>query len=76
MIQSSKTILKKIKEKELIIEPITPSQLQPASIDLRIGNHFLTIDEYSTPLISLVKPATYKEIYKDHFRGTATLPSI
>ncbi|MEJ9233080.1 dCTP deaminase [Peribacillus butanolivorans] len=66
MIQSSKTILKKIKEKELIIEPITPSQLQPASIDLRIGNHFLTIDEYSTPLISLDKPAIYKEIYKDH----------
>ncbi|RRN67698.1 dCTP deaminase [Peribacillus simplex] len=66
MIQSSKTILKKIKEKELIIEPITSSQLQPASIDLRIGNHFLTIDEYSTPLISLDKPATYKEINKDH----------
>ncbi|MFJ7932250.1 dCTP deaminase [Peribacillus sp. NPDC096448] len=66
MIQSSKTILKKIKEQELIIEPLTPSQLQPASIDLRIGNHFLTIDEYSTPFISLDKPATYKEIYKDH----------
>ncbi|MDQ0879202.1 dCTP deaminase [Peribacillus sp. V2I11] len=66
MILSSKTILKKIKEQELIIEPITQSQLQPASIDLRIGNHFLTIDEYSTPLISLDKPAAYKEIYKDH----------
>ncbi|MCD1160126.1 dCTP deaminase [Peribacillus frigoritolerans] len=66
MILSNKTILKKIKEQELIIEPLKQSQLQPASIDLRIGNHFLTIDEYSTPLISLDKPAAYKEIYKDH----------
>lgn len=66
MILSNKTTLKKIKEQEVIIEPLKKSQLQPASIDLRIGNHFLTIDEYSTPLISLDKPAVYKEIYKDH----------
>ncbi|MDM5284978.1 dCTP deaminase [Peribacillus frigoritolerans] len=66
MILSNKTIFKKIKEQELIIEPLKQSQLQSASIDLRIGNHFLTIDEYSTPLISLDKPAAYKEIYKDH----------
>ncbi|MEF2096746.1 dCTP deaminase [Bacillus sp. CFBP9009] len=66
MILSNKTILKKMKEQELIIEPLKQSQLQPASIDLRLGNHFLTIDEYSTPLISLDKPAAYKEIYKDH----------
>ncbi|MFJ8067358.1 dCTP deaminase [Peribacillus sp. NPDC096447] len=66
MILSNKTILKKIKEQELIIEPLKQSQLQSASIDLRLGNHFLTIDEYSTPLISLDKPAAYKEIYKDH----------
>ncbi|MCM3675206.1 dCTP deaminase [Peribacillus simplex] len=65
MILSNKTILKKIKEHELFIEPLIQSQLQPASIDLRIGNHFLTIDEYSIPLISLDKPAAYKEIYKD-----------
>ncbi|GAA1372499.1 dCTP deaminase domain-containing protein [Peribacillus frigoritolerans] len=56
VILSNKTILKKIKEQELIIEPLKQSQ-QSASIDLRIGNHFLTIDEYSTPLISLDKPA-------------------
>ncbi|WP_431191591.1 dCTP deaminase domain-containing protein [Peribacillus frigoritolerans] len=44
VILSNKTILKKIKEQELIIEPLKQSQLQSASIDLRIGNHFLTID--------------------------------
>ncbi|MDQ0859928.1 dCTP deaminase [Bacillus sp. V2I10] len=65
MILSSKTILKKIKEKEIMIEPLLSSQLQPASIDLRIGGHFLAIDEHSTPLISLDKPPMYKEICKE-----------
>ena len=42
MILSDKTILHKLKTQELIIEP-TPSleQIQPASIDLRLGNEFL-----------------------------------
>lgn len=48
-----------------MIEPLISSQLQPASIDLRIGGHFLAIDEHSTPLISLDKPAMYKEICKE-----------
>lgn len=65
MILSSKTILKKIKEKELMIEPFTTSQVQPASIDLRIGNHFMIIDESSTPFISLEKPANYKEVCQE-----------
>lgn len=65
MILSSKTILKKIKEEELIIEPFTLSHVQPASIDLRIGNHFMIIDEYSTPFISLEKPASYKEVCQE-----------
>jgi dCTP deaminase len=65
MILSSKTIINKIKMKELIIEPLTSFQIQPASIDLRVGSHFAVIDEYSTSVISLDKPARYKEIYKD-----------
>jgi dCTP deaminase len=65
MILSSKTILMKIKEEELMIEPFTSSQVQPASIDLRIGNHFMTMDEYSTPFISLEKPASYKEVCQE-----------
>jgi dCTP deaminase len=65
LILSDKTILKKLKEQELIIEPFTKAQLQPASVDLRLGNHFLIVDEHVVPLISLDDPADYKEIYKD-----------
>ncbi|MGZ4160034.1 MAG: dCTP deaminase [Neobacillus sp.] len=65
MILSDKTILKKLKEQELIIEPFSTSQLQSASVDLRLANHFLTVDENAVPLISLDQPADYKEICKD-----------
>lgn len=54
-----------VKEKELIIDPISSVQFQPASVDLRIGDHFLQLDEYATPGISLEKPAVYKDIHKD-----------
>lgn len=48
-----------------MIEPFTSSQVQPASIDLRIGNHFMIIDENSAPLISLEEPAVYKEFCQE-----------
>lgn len=65
MILSCKTILKKIKEEELMIEPFTSTHVQPASIDLRIGNHFMIIDENSTPFISLEKSVSYKEVCQE-----------
>lgn len=65
MILSDKTILKKLKEKELMIEPLSQLQLQPASVDLRLSNHFLTVDEKVVPLIKIDKPADYKEFCRD-----------
>ena len=42
MILEDKTILKKMQNKEIKIDPIpTPEQIQPASIDLRLGNEYL-----------------------------------
>jgi len=65
VILSDKTILKKLKEKELIIDPLSQLQLQPASVDLRLSNHFLTVDEKVVPLIKIDKPAYYKEFCRD-----------
>lgn len=56
---------KKIAENELKIQPITQSQYQPASVDLRLGNHFLAIDETSVPYLSLEKAAQYKEFMEE-----------
>ncbi|MBM4763161.1 dCTP deaminase [Bacillus sp. B15-48] len=65
MILTSKTILKKIEEEELLITPFRTSQVQPASIDLRLGKHFMIIDKSSTPFISLEKPISYKQVCQD-----------
>jgi dCTP deaminase len=65
MILSRETIHRKMEDGELIIDPATSLQFQPASLDLRVGSHFLLLDEHATPTISLEKPAVYKDIYKD-----------
>ena len=38
MILSDKTILKMLDEKSLVINPVTKEQIQPASVDIRLGN--------------------------------------
>lgn len=65
MILSIQSIKKKLDESQLKIHPITETQFQPASVDLRLGNHFLAIDETSVPYLSLEKAAVYKEFYED-----------
>ncbi|MFP3669482.1 dCTP deaminase [Priestia sp. SIMBA_032] len=65
MILTGKTILKKLEVQQLDIKPIVNSQIQPASIDLRLGTHFLTINEHITSMISFDKPAEYREINQD-----------
>lgn len=62
MILSGKTIQAKIKTNELSIIPITPEQIQPASVDLRLGDHFLVIDEHANAQISLEENAIYRDV--------------
>ncbi len=62
MILSGKTISKKIEEGHLTIDPLDSIQIQPASVDLRLGNHFLLIEEDENTIISLETSAKYKEM--------------
>ncbi|WP_216828404.1 dCTP deaminase [Alkalihalobacterium elongatum] len=61
MILSDKTINKMLRNGELTIEPLTEGQVQPASVDIRLGTHFLKIDENVIESISLEKEAKYIE---------------
>ncbi|MYL29901.1 dCTP deaminase [Halobacillus halophilus] len=63
MILSSETILNKVEKAELEIAPFIPEHVQPASIDLTLGSHFMTVDEHSTGCISVRKKAPYRDIY-------------
>jgi len=50
---------------QIVVEPLEDQQIQPASIDLRLGDHFLKIDENSVESITLDKPLAYVEIRKE-----------
>lgn len=66
MILSGKTILEKIQHKELVIDPLTKEQIQPVSVDLRLGNHFLVMDEHANAHLSLEAKAKYKEVVAEN----------
>lgn len=67
MILSDKTLLKMLEEKELVVEPIEREQIQPASIDIRLGNTFSIVEDTSTGIINLENEIKYKTITSDTY---------
>lgn len=65
MILSDKTIKKLLASEELIISPITEQSIQPASVDIRLGRHFLKVDENNVECMNLEKPIKYIEFEAD-----------
>ena len=67
MILSDKTINKMLDEKSLIINPLTKEQIQPASVDIRLGNTFSVVDDTPTGIITLESQIKYKSITTDTY---------
>lgn len=67
MILSDKTIFEMLKEKSLIIEPLEKEQIQPASVDIRLGNTFSIVEDSSKGIIDLEKEIVYKTIESDTY---------
>ena len=67
MILSDRTINKMIEEKTLVIDPVTPEQIQPASVDIRLGNTFSVVDDTPSGIITLGSEITYKTITTDTY---------
>ena len=65
MILSDETLRTMMAEGSIVVEPIEPYQLQPASIDLRLGRHFLKIDENTLESLSLDGELPYIQIEKN-----------
>ncbi|MFZ4450508.1 dCTP deaminase [Salibacterium aidingense] len=61
MILSDQTIKNMMAGDSLQIEPVDDHQIQPASVDIRLGTHFLKIDENAIESIALDEPAKYVE---------------
>lgn len=65
MILSDTTLRQMLKSGELVVEPVTPEQIQPASIDLRLGRHFLKVDENCVECISMSEQLKYIEMERE-----------
>lgn len=70
MILSDNTLKAMIKSGELVVSPIDEHSIQPASIDCRLGNHFLIVEQNQMDIITLDSEIKYREIESD----TITIP--
>ena len=62
MVLSDKTIMKMLREGELKISPLEESQIQPASVDIRLGSMFSIIEDLPTGVINLEEEIRYRTI--------------
>lgn len=67
MILSDKTIKRMLDEKTLVIEPCAAEQIQPASVDIRLGNTFSVVDDTSSGIITLNNEIKYRTITADTY---------
>jgi dCTP deaminase len=62
MILSDRTLRKMLDSGELVVDPISEDSIQPASIDCRLGTHYLVMDDTRTECITMDKPTHYREV--------------
>ena len=67
MILSDKTILKMLAENTLSISPLEEGQIQPASVEIRLGNTFSIVEDSASGILTLDREIHYKKIQADTF---------
>ena len=67
MILSDKTISEMLKEGTLSIEPLQNEQIQPASVDIRLGNTFGIVEDSADGIITMHSEIKYKMITADKY---------
>ncbi|MBD5114094.1 MAG: dCTP deaminase [Ruminococcaceae bacterium] len=67
MILSDKTIIKMLKDSELKISPLENEQIQPASVDIRLGNTFGVVEDSPAGIITMDSEIKYKTIESDTY---------
>ena len=67
MIVSDGGLQKLIDEGKLGVDPLTPESIQPASVDCRLGDHYLMIEQHAMSTISMSDEIKYREVVADKF---------
>lgn len=67
MILSDKNILSRLERGDLSITPLEEGQIQPASVDIRLGDTFSVIEDSPSGVITLDEETTYKPLRSDTY---------
>ena len=67
MILSDGMITEMIKSGTLVIDPLEEGQIQPASVDIRLGNTFSVVEDSPTGMITLENEIRYRTIESDTY---------
>ncbi|WP_130860970.1 dCTP deaminase [Bacilliculturomica massiliensis] len=67
MILSDKTILKMLEERTLSISPLEREQIQPASVDIRLGDTFSVVDDSTGGVITMGKEIPYRTMKTERY---------
>lgn len=67
MILSDQAILTRLENRTLSISPLEKEQIQPASVDIRLGNTFSVIEDSPSGVITMDQEITYKTIQSDTY---------
>ena len=67
MILSDRTIMDLIKKGTLSISPLQDDQIQPASVDIRLGNTFSVVEDSSAGILNFTDKIAYKEIHAETY---------
>jgi len=65
LILSDIGIKERLEEGSLIVEPLSPEQIQPASIDMHLGNQFMKVDDSSQKILKPDKQVEYVRQVQD-----------
>ena len=65
MILSDKTLRAMLANGSLVVDPITEESIQPASIDCRLGDHYLMLDDTRMDILTLDSEIKYRDIVGD-----------
>ena len=70
MILSDRTLKELLDSGTMVVEPLAEDSIQPASIDCRLGSHFLIMEDTNMDVITLDDEIVYRTIDSD----TITVP--
>lgn len=67
MILSDKTIKSFLQNGTLSISPLEDDQIQPASVDIRLGNTFSIVEDSSTGILTFTNKIAYKKMQAETY---------